>query len=150
MAVRYKVCVDCADPHLLARFWAQALDYVVEDHSPLIESLLAEGAPIRDHLIEVDGRPAWRTAAGIRDPEHPVNEQTGVGQGGRILFQTVPEPKQGKNRLHLDLHVGADRVDAEAERLCGLGATRLGEGHEEGGSRWIVLADPEGNEFDVV
>lgn len=54
----------------------------------------------------------------------------------RLWFQRVPEPKTGKNRLHLDLH--ADDVDAEAGRLVGLGARELGR-HED----WIVPADPE-------
>lgn len=62
-------------------------------------------------------------------------------------FAQVPEAKQGKNRLHVDLRV--DDVEAEAERLVGLGAGRLGA-FTEGGYRWVTLADPEGNEFDVV
>ena len=148
MAVRYKVCIDCADPHLLARFWAEALGYVVEDHSTLIKSLLANGVPIEHQVTEIDGRGAWKHAAAVRDPDDPVNPDTGVGQGGRLLFQVVPEAKQVKNRVHLDLHFGPDQVESEVARLCALGATRLGEG-SEGGSRWVVLADPEGNEFCV-
>ena len=66
--------------------------------------------------------------------------------GSVFLVQGVPEPKQVKNRMHLDLHV-AD-PDAEAERLVGLGATRLGEGIL-GDIRWITMSDPEGNEFDI-
>ena len=66
--------------------------------------------------------------------------------GSVFLVQGVPEPKQVKNRMHLDLHV-AD-PDAEAERLVGLGATRLGEG-TLGDIRWITMGDPEGNEFDI-
>ena len=66
--------------------------------------------------------------------------------GPTIYFQGVPEPKIGKNRLHLDMQVD-DRA-AEVERLQGLGATVFAE-HDEGGHRWTVMQDPEGNEFCV-
>ena len=64
----------------------------------------------------------------------------------RLILQKVPEPKSGKNRLHFDLHP-AD-VDAEVARLEELGATR-GERIEEHGTYWVVMTDPEGNEFCV-
>lgn len=67
--------------------------------------------------------------------------------GPTVLVQRVAEPKQGKNRMHLDLHV-AD-LDAEVERLVALGATRLGD-ETLGELRWVRMADPEGNELDVV
>ena len=63
-----------------------------------------------------------------------------------LLLQRVAEAKQGKNRMHLDLHV-AD-AEAEVERLVALGATRTGEGRL-GDMRWICLQDPEGNELDI-
>ncbi len=63
------------------------------------------------------------------------------------MFVKVPEPKRVKNRVHVDL--AASDLDAELERLTGLGATRLAD-LDEGGTRWTTLADPEGNEFDVV
>jgi hypothetical protein len=148
MATPYKVVFDAADPHAQARFWAEALGYVVEDNSPLVRQLLDAGTITRDEVTEIDGRLFFRTAAAARDPDAPFNEVSGVGQGGRILFQAVPEPKTGKNRMHIDLHVGPDRIDAEADRLIALGATRLYEGHE-GPNRWITLADLEGNEFCV-
>ena len=76
----------------------------------------------------------------------------------RIFFQRVPEPKTVKNRLHVDVNVGGpldtppderrSRIDAEVERLAGLGATRVHE-KEELGERWVLMLDPEGNEFDV-
>ena len=62
-------------------------------------------------------------------------------------FMAVPEAKVAKNRLHVDLEV--DDLSAEEQRITGLGASRLGE-HTEGGYRWVTLADPEGNEFDIV
>ncbi|MCH7232701.1 VOC family protein [Glycomyces sp. L485] len=146
MAVRFKICVDSTDPHLLANFWAEAMGYVVEDHSAFIEILHRQGAIGEDDFIEVDGRKAFKTAAAIRDPDDPMDPQSGVGRGARILFQVVPEKKTVKNRLHLDLHYGADCFEAAAARLEDLGATRL-SAHDEQGSKWVVMADPEGNEF---
>jgi Glyoxalase-like domain len=60
-----------------------------------------------------------------------------------ILFHGVPEPKSVKNRLHLDLIT--DDFDAEVARLHGLGATELASF-----AKWTTLADPEGNEFDLI
>lgn len=63
-----------------------------------------------------------------------------------LLFAAVPEPKSGKNRLHLDFRP-SDR-DAEVARLLGLGATLADIG--QGEQPWVVMADPEGNEFCVL
>jgi Glyoxalase-like domain len=63
-----------------------------------------------------------------------------------LMFLAVPEPRQGKNRLHLDL-VSADR-HAAVERATQLGARKVGE-FDEYGTRWTTLADPEGNLFDI-
>ena len=63
------------------------------------------------------------------------------------MFVKVPEPKSVKNRVHVDL--GTKDLDAELERLAGLGATHIAD-LDEGGTRWTTMADPEGNEFDVV
>jgi len=72
------------------------------------------------------------------------------GDGPRFLLQKVSEGKTAKNRLHLDLDFDpAFDIDAEAARLEGIGARRLSGVLEELGSRWIVMADPEGNEFCV-
>jgi predicted enzyme related to lactoylglutathione lyase len=68
-------------------------------------------------------------------------------QRPKLLLQQVAEPKPGKNRMHLD--VEADDVDGEVRRLEGLGARRVEDPMEEHGSRWVVMADPEGNEFCV-
>lgn len=62
-------------------------------------------------------------------------------------FQRVDEPTPGKNRLHLDLH--ASDLDAEVERLAGLGATETGRHSLDNGYRWVVMADPDGNAFCV-
>ena len=63
-----------------------------------------------------------------------------------LMFLAVPEPRQGKNRLHLDL-VSADRA-AAVERATQLGAREVGE-FDEYGTQWTTLADPEGNVFDI-
>jgi catechol 2,3-dioxygenase-like lactoylglutathione lyase family enzyme len=63
------------------------------------------------------------------------------------MFVKVPEPKRVKNRVHVDL--GTQDLAAELVRLAGLGATHIAD-LDEGGTRWTTLADPEGNEFDVV
>jgi predicted enzyme related to lactoylglutathione lyase len=66
-----------------------------------------------------------------------------------LLLQQVPEPKVGKNRAHFDLR--APGIEAEVTRLCSLGATMMTEVPvEEDGVRWVVMADPDGNEFCVV
>ena len=68
--------------------------------------------------------------------------------GPKLLLQRVAEPKAGKNRMHLDIQTGD--IEGCAARLESLGATRAaGAPVEEMGHRWIVMADPEGNEFCV-
>src|SRR5436190_17915270 len=109
MAVPFKVVIDCADPHRLAAFWAAALEYEVEDHSALIKQLLDAGAVTEVDTRVVADRLSFAQAAAVRDPEAPTDPHTGMGLGGRVLFQTVPEPKTVKNRVHLDLHVGPER-----------------------------------------
>jgi predicted enzyme related to lactoylglutathione lyase len=70
------------------------------------------------------------------------------GQQPKLLLQRVGEPKAGKNRMHLDIETPA--VDDEVARLEGLGARRIvDDAIEELGNRWVVMADPEGNEFCV-
>jgi hypothetical protein len=77
-----------------------------------------------------------------------------AGRGMRIFFQWVPERKQIKNRLHLDLEVGEERVEAMVEKLTALGATKIRDVEDNFGpfptEHWIVMQDPEGNEFCVV
>lgn len=91
----------------------------------------------------------WQAALGYAR-EQVIEGQyvTLSGDGPVLSLQQVPEPKTGKNRLHLDLLVA--EVDAEVARLQALGATVLPPGaREEFGQRWFVLTDPEGNEFCV-
>jgi len=68
----------------------------------------------------------------------------------KLIFQQVAEPRgAGKNRLHIDIEVG-DQLEEECARLTGLGATRCSDPIAEAGTEWIVMADPEGNEFCLV
>jgi hypothetical protein len=144
MATRIQVTIDCADPDLLARFWAEALHYQMEEPPDGFDTWQAywvsRGLPAEE--IE-DGYDS------VVDPE---------GVGPRIWFQPVPEGKVVKNRVHLDLAVSGgrtvplatrqERVDAEADRLVAAGATRLRVLSVEGVDHYgVVLQDPEGNEF---
>jgi Glyoxalase-like domain len=142
MAVTVQVVFDAADPAALAQFWAGATGYIVQPPPEGFESWEAFLAKI--------GVPEdqWDKASACIDPD---------GLGPRFYFQKVPEPKAGKNRVHVDLKPGVGYADlaerqrvarADAERLVGLGARALTE-HDENGEFWIVLADPEGNEFCV-
>ncbi|PWR08548.1 hypothetical protein DKT68_15120 [Micromonospora acroterricola] len=148
MALAWKLVIDCAEPIALARFWAAALDYELEDNSALIDQLAAAGRVGPEEYVEVDGRLAFRQLAAVRHPDDPVQPVSGIGLGRRLLFQAVPESKQVKNRLHIDLHVGPEEREATVRRLTGLGASVLGEVADRG-SVHTTMADPEGNEFDV-
>ncbi|WP_406740004.1 VOC family protein [Streptomyces atratus] len=148
MTLDWKVVIDSTDPHAQATFWGEALGYIVEDHSVLIERLLGFGAVPEDVTLVAHDRRAWRDLAGVRHPDDPYDKDSGAGLGWRLLFQRVPEARTVKNRLHLDVHAGPERREAEVERLAGLGATVLREVAEQGGT-WTVLTDPEGNEFCV-
>jgi hypothetical protein len=148
MAVQWKLVVDCADANRLAAFWADALGYVMEDHSALIARLRGYGALTDADVTTVDGRAAFAELAAVRHPDDPHDPESGTGLGRRILFQAVPEPKSVKNRLHIDLHIGPDGRDAKVESLETRGATVLAVVRERG-SHHVTMADPEGNEFDV-
>ncbi|MDP9387481.1 MAG: hypothetical protein M3Q48_06000 [Actinomycetota bacterium] len=146
-AVRTQVVFDAADPHALAAFWASALRYEHEEIDGFVNGLVEAGHVPAEYTIEIAGKRRWRSVASLRHPDDSVDER-GVGTGRRILFQAVPEPKTVKNRVHLDLLVGPEAHDAEVQRLSVLGATVIGV-HDGDEGRWTLLADPEGNEFDV-
>ena len=146
MAVSYQLVIDCADPELLVRFWAEALHYVVEPPPTGFDSWYAfyRSIGVAEEELGID-------ADSIVDPD---------GEGPRIWFQVVPEPKSVKNRIHIDVRASGGRdtpldarrelVEAEASRLEALGATRLRAIVEEGLDHYAVaMADPEGNEFDI-
>ena len=120
------VIFDSRHPASLARFWAMVLEGY-------------EVAPY--HQAELDRL----HAAGIDDPEDDpaVLVEAPAGGSPRVWFQRVAEPKLVKNRVHLDLTCA--EVGAEVERLTRLGARVLAR-HEQ----WVTMADPEGNEFDVM
>jgi hypothetical protein len=68
--------------------------------------------------------------------------------GTRLLFERVPEPKSGKNRVHIDIQAGQQR-DKEVERFIQLGASFVADHRRPDGAGWVVLADPEGNELCI-
>lgn len=141
MVVQMQVSFDAADPQRLAAFWREALGY--QDQPP------PEGYASWEDWARAVGIPeeAWGDTAALVDPE---------GVRPRVLIQRVPEPKTAKNRVHLDLNVSGDRevafedrrpkVDAAVERLIGLGATKV-RAYDEPDQYWVVMQDPEGNEF---
>jgi Glyoxalase-like domain len=134
------VVVDCHEPARLAEFYAQLLGYEVEappiGFSSWEEFLRTSGVPEQE----------WGSASAVVDS---------AGVGPRLFFQRVPEPKQVKNRLHLDVDVtggrGVSPEDRETRladavrRAIDLGARQLSE-HRDGG-RWVTMVDPEDNEF---
>lgn len=68
----------------------------------------------------------------------------------RLLFIEVPEPQQAKNRPHLDLVPAEGSRDQELDRLVSLGARAVDDRRMPDGTGWVVLADPEGNEFCIL
>ena len=141
-----QMTLDCADPHAQARFWAQALGWVVERHTAMIRALLEQGVATADQVVEIDGELAWRTVEAIRHPEHDAIRE--LGGTARLLLQVVDEPKTVKNRMHLDVNVGREQIDAEVARLTALGARELWK-VDQPGAFHTTMADPEGNEFCV-
>jgi catechol 2,3-dioxygenase-like lactoylglutathione lyase family enzyme len=113
------VVVDCTDHERLAAFWCDVLGFEVLERSD-------------------DGSDGW---VEIGPPGQPEK-----GPAPTVLFQSVPDPTPGKNRLHLDVNATDRDQDAELQRLLELGATRADVGQTVDES-WHVLADPEGNEF---
>ena len=138
MATDFQVTVDCSAPHDLADWWAEALGWQVEPQDEAFIRRMVDGG----YAAEADtsrhrGALVWRTGAAITSPE--------PGRP-RVLFQLVLEAKTVKNRLHLDLR--PDDQEAEVERLVDMGARPVDIGQHE--VSWVVLADPEGNEFCVL
>ncbi|GAB3746914.1 VOC family protein [Microlunatus parietis] len=142
MAKEFQVTYDCADPGALAGFWAEALGYEFDAPPP--------GFDTWDAALDAWGVPADQRngASAIHDPE---------GTMPRLYFQRVPEGKTIKNRVHLDVRTapgleGEERMaalGAESERLQALGARQLKRNDPEPpmSQGFIIMADPEGNEF---
>ena len=122
-----EISLDCHDPDLLATFWTNVLDWVVLHREP---GLVEIGPAGRDdaELLE-----AVRTG-----PVAPT-----------IFLAQVPEEKVAKNRIHFDVSPVDCSQDDEVERILALGATHADVG-QTGEESWVVLADPEGNEFCVL
>ncbi|MFJ3090193.1 VOC family protein [Streptomyces sp. NPDC086838] len=135
----FQVTFDCADPERVGRFWCEVLGYVAPEPPEGFGSWDAYTAS-----LPAEERNTWFAAS---DP---------TGAGPRMYFQRVPEGKVAKNRLHLDVRVGAGLVgeerlavlEAECARLLPLGAKRgrllLADGENES---CLNMQDVEGNEF---
>ncbi len=120
----YTLAVDCRDAPALAAWWAGVLDWQV--------TYEGDDEVVIGPRHAVDGQSA----------DIPVEQRAPA-----LAFGPVPEGKQVKNRLHIELAPRAgDDQEAEVSRLLGLGATRADVG-QRGDESWVVLADPEGNEF---
>jgi hypothetical protein len=117
-----ELAIDCADPSGLARFWCSVLGYEVQEED---DGYVAIGSPL---VPEGRNRPG---------PVPPM-----------LAFARVPEGKTIKNRLHIDVNPTDRDQDEEVRRLLDLGARRVDLG--QGEVSWVVLADPEGNEFCVL
>ncbi len=118
-----ELAIDCADPGNLAQFWCSVLDYEVQDED---DESVTIGSPV---VPEGRNRPG---------PVPPA-----------LTFARVPEGKVVKNRLHLDVNPTDREQDEEVRRLLDLGARPADVGQGDDVS-WVVLADPEGNEFCVL
>ena len=110
---------DCHDPYELGSFWAEAV-----------------GGSLQD-----DDRPG--------DPAALVFVGTVAGGEVGLLFEQVPDNKVGKNRVHLDVWPTDRTRDEEVEHLVQLGASVVADRRRSDGTGWVVMADPEGNEFCV-
>lgn len=134
-----QVTFDCADPKRVALFWCEALGYVVPQPPP--------GFTTWDDFERSQPPEAHGSAFACVDPN---------GVGPRLFFQRVPEAKVVKNRVHLDVRVGASMVGAErlaaleseCTRLIALGAKRIRLLKADGvNESCLVMQDVEGNEF---
>lgn len=143
MSMSFQVTFDALDPPSLAEFWELALGYVVQPPPTGYESW--------DDWARDMGIPEseWDRARALVDPD---------GAGPRLFIQKVPESKIAKNRVHLDVDAGGgpgvDRerrlaaVEAHVDALLDAGAAFVERFDTEQGY-WVVMQDPEGNEFCV-
>ena len=144
MAYDFQVAVDCADPHALADWWAETLGWPVEQtDEAFIKDMIGKGYATEAETTTHQGALVWKTGAAIRHPEAFPS-----GNPRRVIFQTVPEPKTVKDRIHLDIFVGAEGRDALRDKLVERGATFLHAGRQ-GPHSWFTMTDPEGNEFCI-
>lgn len=143
-AYRIQTVVDSVDPHTQADWWAQTLGWVVEPTDEgFIRSAIERGFATESDTRVHRGTLVWREGAAICPPE-----EVGDTDRTRILFQAVPEPRQGKNRVHWDVRTAGADIDALRAELEGRGADYQGT-HSQGPHTWHVMTDPEGNEFCI-
>ena len=150
MSRQIQVTYDAHDPRALSSFWRDVLGYV-HPGPPGVE--VPDGAdPLAawDEFLERSGVPEERrnAASAVEDPD---------GAGPRLFFQQVPEDKVAKNRVHLDVRAapgleGDERMaalEAECDRLVAIGAEPIKRFEPEPpmSAGFIVMSDPEGNEF---
>src|SRR6476660_3703772 len=113
MAYDSEGTVDCAEPHVRADRWDDALGWVVEpSDEAFIRRMIAEGYATEDQTTTHRGVLVWKEGAAISPPKESADVPS-----RRVLFQQVPEPKTVKNRLHFDVRVGTENVEAEFQRL---------------------------------
>ena len=151
MVYDFQIVIDCADPERLARFWTQALGY---EEEPPPEGFDSWDAALTAWKIPDEDRNKLASAV---PPGYDRKEK--VKPRPRLLFQRVPEGKVAKNRVHLDIRASGglavppderwENVKARAAELEALGATSVAEVDEGAMGRWVVMQDPEGNEFCV-
>lgn len=150
MSSTVQITFDAHDPRALSVFWRDVLDYVHPGPPGVTLTPGADPLAAWDEFLERSGVPAEQrnSASALEDPD---------GSGPRIFFQQVPEGKVAKNRVHLDVRTASDlrddermaALEVECTRLVELGATRLARHEPEAPTSigFIVMADPEGNEF---
>ena len=127
-----ELVIDAHDMRKLADFWCAVLDYKILDEQPDVVEIgpkwfVGEAGP---ELHE-----QWKSRARANPP------------APTIVFGLVPEGKEVKNRIHIDVSPLGDQA-SEVERLLALGATHADIG--QGDVTWVVMRDPEGNEFCVL
>ena len=138
-----QLVIDCHDPHGLADWWAETLDWTVEPQDePFIQTMIEQGHAKDSDTRVYNGSLVWREGAAISSEAEKSPTAT------RIYFQGVPEGKTGKNRVHVDVRIGGDDPVKVRESLLARGATVLYTG-AQGPHTWTTMADPEGNEFCV-
>lgn len=150
MSRTFQVTFDAHDPRALSRFWADALGYVIPG---------PPGVRLPDGADPFDAWSDFLARVGVPEDEHGLRSaiEDPEGVGPRVFFQQVPEDKVVKNRVHLDVRAapgldGEERMaalEAESTRLESIGAQRLRRTDPEPPMEtgFIVMADPEGNEF---
>ncbi|MFP3580754.1 VOC family protein [Arthrobacter sp. fls2-241-R2A-200] len=144
MALNIQVVVDCKDPHALADWWAETLQWQVEPQSEsTIRSMIEQGFATEDQATTHKGKLVWADGCAIV----PAGE-LGQKEGRRILFQVDAAEKSVKNRVHWDVRLDGRDKDAVRKQLEDRGATYLWTARQ-GPHEWHTMADPEGNEFCI-